>query len=151
MSSSFSLKFRFLISILQTPMTPGLTSEGDLSSLPAELINRQLASSRQVHPVFSWIWKSSCQHKHKVFFWLLIQDRLGTRNILRRKHMHLQSYLCVLCNENVEETVEHLFLHCAFASSCWNLIGLAVQQNHEPLQVLECFRLSSASRFSWKS
>jgi len=50
--------------------------------------HKQLSGSAGVHPVFRWIWKSSCQHKHKVFFWLLAQDRLSTRNILRRKNMH---------------------------------------------------------------
>lgn len=37
------------------------------------------------HPIFKWIWKSSCQHKHKVFFWLLSKDRVSTRNILKRE------------------------------------------------------------------
>ena len=37
---------------------------------------RQLSGSASVHPVFSWIWKSAYQHKHKVFFWLLVQDKL---------------------------------------------------------------------------
>lgn len=57
---------------------------------------KQLSRSSQAHPTFRWLWKSSCQHNHKVFFWLLIQDRLSTRNILKRKHMSLQSYNCVL-------------------------------------------------------
>lgn len=52
----------------------------------------------------------------KVLCWLLIKDRLSTRNILKRRNMALDSYNCVLCNDNIEETVEHLFLHCNFAS-----------------------------------
>ena len=38
-----------------------------------------------VLPHFFWIWNSSCQSKHKIFFWLLLHDRLNTRNLLRRK------------------------------------------------------------------
>lgn len=34
---------------------------------------------------------------------------------LRRKHMAIQSYNCVLCNCATEETFEHLFLNCNFA------------------------------------
>jgi len=34
--------------------------------------------SRQVHPVYKWLWKSSCQNKRKVFFWLWLKDRLNT-------------------------------------------------------------------------
>jgi len=47
----------------------------------------------KVDQIFKWIWKSSCQPKHKVFFWLLDQDRLSTRNLLKRKNMYLPSYV----------------------------------------------------------
>jgi hypothetical protein len=61
-------------------------------------------------PLFSWIWKSSCQAKHKFFFWLLLNDRLNTRNLLGRKKMVLQSYNCATLECNREETLQHLFL-----------------------------------------
>lgn len=32
-----------------------------------------LISSQPVHPVYRWLWISSCQQKHKVFYWLLIK------------------------------------------------------------------------------
>jgi hypothetical protein len=44
---------------------------------------KQLLGFRFVHPCHSWLWKAAPQKKHKVFFWLLIKDRLCTRNILR--------------------------------------------------------------------
>ncbi|WVZ57552.1 LOW QUALITY PROTEIN: hypothetical protein U9M48_007924, partial [Paspalum notatum var. saurae] len=53
--------------------------------------------------------------------------RLITREILRRKSMYLPSYECALCQSGSEETLEHLFLHCAFASDCWALLGLTVE------------------------
>jgi hypothetical protein len=31
------------------------------------------------------LWKTSVQKRHKVFFWLLLKDRLSTRNILWRR------------------------------------------------------------------
>lgn len=37
----------------------------------------------QVDDAFSWIWKSKCTKKWKVFAWLLLADRLNTRNMLR--------------------------------------------------------------------
>jgi hypothetical protein len=64
---------------------------------------KQLIGSRQVHPCYSWLWKASAENKHKVFFWLLLKDRLSTQNILRRKNRVLPSYNCVLCNQQVEE------------------------------------------------
>lgn len=41
-----------------------------------------LIGHQQVHPVFKWLWKSRCQNKHKFFFWLILNDRLSTRNVL---------------------------------------------------------------------
>jgi hypothetical protein len=76
----------------------------------------------------------------KFFFCLLSHDRLSTRNILRRKNMFLQSYNCVLCNLSVEESVEHLFLHCEFAKTCWNLLGLVVPSSLDPFQNMEHFK-----------
>ena len=74
-----------------------------------------LSGYRSVHPAFKWLWDSSCQNKHKVFFWLLLVDRLSTREILRRKSMHLPSYNCVLCHFGIEELLAHLFLFCDFS------------------------------------
>ena len=54
---------------------------------------RALMGHHQVHNAFRWLWECLCQPKHKVFFWLLIQDRLSTRNILKRKNMHLDRVL----------------------------------------------------------
>jgi hypothetical protein len=60
-------------------------------------------------PHFTWIWKTSCQARHKFFFWLLILDRLNTRILLKRKNFHLQNYSCEFPGCNEEETLEHLF------------------------------------------
>jgi hypothetical protein len=57
---------------------------------------KHLLGSQQVQPDYGWIWKYACQMKHKVFFWLLVHDRLNTRDMLRKKHMHLEYYTCEL-------------------------------------------------------
>jgi hypothetical protein len=44
-----------------------------------------LQGHSEASPLFSWLWASSNLGKHKFFFWLLIRDRLSTRNMLRRK------------------------------------------------------------------
>jgi hypothetical protein len=62
--------------------------------------------------------------EHKFFFWLLVLDRLNARNMLNRKNMHLPSYSCVVCNDDVEETVDRLFFECSFSSWCWRLLNI---------------------------
>jgi hypothetical protein len=100
---------------------------------------KMLIGTRQVHPYFGWLWKASSQKKHKVFFWLLLKDRLSTRNILRRKNKVLPSYDCVLCQLQLDETLEHVLLCCPFAISCWNLLHLAIPAC-EPFDVLQSFK-----------
>ena len=59
---------------------------------------KQLTGQPTIPHAFKWLWKNCCQHKHKVFFWLLLKDRLSTRDLLGRKGMILQSFDCVLCH-----------------------------------------------------
>jgi hypothetical protein len=63
---------------------------------------KKLIGTWQVDVCFHWLWKCSAQKKHKVFFWLLLKDRLSTRNILRRKNKALHSYDCVPCPQHEE-------------------------------------------------
>lgn len=36
---------------------------------------------------YKWIWKSKCVVKQKVFIWLLLMDRLNTKDMLKRRHV----------------------------------------------------------------
>jgi hypothetical protein len=85
---------------------------------------------------FTWIWKSSCQPKHKFFFWLLLHDRLNTRNLLRRKNCHLPSFNCATLQCNQEETLAHIFWSCPFAQQCWPFVCPQVSNQQS---VLEAF------------
>lgn len=42
---------------------------------PFRMFYKQLASYCWAHPTFKCIRRSTCQHKHKAFFWLLAHDR----------------------------------------------------------------------------
>jgi hypothetical protein len=87
---------------------------------------RHLIVSSRTHPAFRWIWSSVCQAKHKVFYWLLLKNRINTRGLLRKKNMHLDSYVCELCISPREESLRHLFYKCPFAKNCWSYIGVSV-------------------------
>ena len=88
----------------------------------------------------TWLWRSYCHNKHKVFFWLLIKDRLSTRELLRRKNMDLQDYNCILCNGSTEDSLLHLFLGCPFATQCWAWLNIQVDHNSDPFQNLLGFK-----------
>ena len=59
-------------------------------------------------------------HKQKVFVWLFLVDRLNTRDMMARRHWHLDSGVnCAMCSRGQRETRDHLFFNCSFARKCW--------------------------------
>jgi hypothetical protein len=95
-----------------------------------------LIGVQQAPKFFTWIWDSSCQPKHKFFFWLLLHDRLNTRNLLRRKKFQLQAYNCATLQCSQEETLMHLFWSCPFAQQCWSFLCPQLPTQHS---ILEAF------------
>jgi hypothetical protein len=83
---------------------------------------KDLMKQGHVLPIISWLWKTCCQDKHKVFFWLLFHNRLNTRAMLQRKRFFLPDYTCIMCNGSALETRDHLFFPCPFAESCWKYL-----------------------------
>ena len=68
-----------------------------------------------------WLWKSKYIPRIKLFFmWLLFNDRLNTRDILRRRNEFLQEgYNYAMCHEGVEEIGMHLFFKCSYSITRW--------------------------------
>jgi hypothetical protein len=59
------------------------------------------------------------------FAWLLLVDRLNTKTMLTRRNYSVgPNDHCLLCNDQVNEDIIHLFFHCTFASSCWQKLGI---------------------------
>ena len=79
----------------------------------------------RAHQAYNWLWKSKATMKIKVFGWLLLSDRLNSRNMLKRRHYNIgNDYTCLLCKSNLEETVEHLFFECSFSKNYWSDLGI---------------------------
>src|SRR3954463_11806504 len=74
------------------------------------------------YPIFKHIWDNCCILRYKIFIWLVIYDRINTRNLLDRKSFHVPLIACSLCNEAAEETCLHLLWDCTFAMECWGSI-----------------------------
>jgi len=77
-----------------------------------------------------WIWKSKCVPKIKFFSWLLLKDKLNTRNMLRRRRKFLEEgYSCPVCLLDVEETRDHLFFGCSYARERWHILNINFNGN----------------------
>jgi hypothetical protein len=102
----------------------------------------------QVPSVYSWLWKSCCIMKHKVFAWLLISDRLNTRDLLKRRHWQVtEEEHCVLCPGRVYEDRIHLFFECNFSVRIWNYLQIEWVGNDDMQHVLAGARKSFSKPF----
>jgi hypothetical protein len=61
--------------------------------------------------------------------------------------MHLESYDYVLCQEAVEETLEHLFSGCNFAKNCWGLIGISIYNQNNVYTIIDQIKAQSHHSF----
>jgi hypothetical protein len=105
---------------------------------------KKLIGHRHIHAAFKWIWKSSCQIKKKFFFWLILQDRLSTRALLRKRNMALPDYHCVLCNLGIDEDLLHLLFHCPFSLACWYSLQLTIPNSQDVGYIVESLKSSIA-------
>ena len=75
------------------------------------------------HPVHKVIQKSSCTPRVKFFIWLILVDRLNTKNMLTQRHIGVrENDQCIMCETDADEAAEHLFFSCRFARRCWAAI-----------------------------
>ncbi|XP_073360069.1 uncharacterized protein [Aegilops tauschii subsp. strangulata] len=82
-------------------------------------------ATESFNPLTAWIWKSSCTMKIKVFAWMLIMDRLNTKDMVDRRHWHLEDGVnCVLCPLQTRETRDHLFFNYNFSVRVWNYLQI---------------------------
>lgn len=71
---------------------------------------------------FKHIWKLPIPPSTKVFLFLMLRDKLLTKEVMLRRQFNC-SVACVLCDSNQLETATHLFLQCEYARAIWEGIG----------------------------
>jgi hypothetical protein len=88
----------------------------------------------------SWksIWAINCPNKMKIILWRMAHDCLATGIQLQKRNIPTNDH-CLFCGRS--ESVEHLFLHCTFASAIW-----AAVKEHTPFSL---DRGSAVSMRSW--
>jgi hypothetical protein len=90
---------------------------GNNTSFKVSKAYKHFVGQHLVCPIIKKLWKTCCQSKHKVFFWLLLQDRLNTRQLLQRKGFFCQIIL-VLCVVPCSLNQELICSLCALLPSC---------------------------------
>lgn len=76
----------------------------------------------------------------KMFLWLLLADRLNTRNMLRHYKIENDDYSCVICHDPPEETLSHLFFCCPFSVECWRTLGISWSDTDYRLHMIHAGR-----------
>lgn len=118
-----------------------LSQQGDLTTRG---IYHTLLPPSETDPVHNFIWKNASPPKFKFFAWLLSKDRLPTAKNLFTKII-LQSPQCAICQTG-EETSNHLFFMCPFATAFWTTIRVPpnvteVSNIHDVVQKAERWML----------
>jgi hypothetical protein len=79
----------------------------------------------EIHQPSCWIWRSKCNSKHKLFAWLILHDRINTKDMMLRRHWHVtDNHSCILCRINFLEDWRHLFFNCVFNTRIWNYLQI---------------------------
>ncbi|XBH93904.1 hypothetical protein VPH35_084760 [Triticum aestivum] len=74
------------------------------------------------------IWKANVPQRIQIFLWLLVRNKLLTRdNLLKRQHV--ADTTCLFCNE--AESVNHLLFYCVVARELWREIFSPIGSNIE--------------------
>lgn len=69
-----------------------------------------------------WIWKLHCPERVRFFLWTLVQGKLNTNDV--RKKKGLTSFdRCGLCNDYVEDA-DHVLRNCSFEIMVWRRVGI---------------------------
>jgi hypothetical protein len=95
--------------------------------------------------IYTWIWKCRVLLRIKVFTWLLVSDRLNTRDMLRRRLWNVTNdYKCVLCPYHVTKDWIHLFFDCNFSRRIWTYL----QVDWEQADNIETMSIRARAAFS---
>eukprot|EP00253_Pinus_taeda_P036126 PITA_36126 len=105
-------------------------------------VKEEYKSLQNITPTANWnihtaTWKSECLPKVKHFNWTLLKGKILTAENLRKRGIQGPS-ICCFCRAE-EESIQHSFLLCTFAQSCWNQLisPLEVRGNHDQIHNLQ--------------
>lgn len=65
------------------------------------------------------VWTAKVPPSVRIFGYLMMKQKLLTRDVLRRMNCERQ---CVMCSTNSDETVVHLLFQCSYAKRVWRFV-----------------------------
>lgn len=81
-----------------------------------------------------FLWGIKIPLKIKIFLWLITHDSILTKDVLQYRGWKGDTR-CQFCG--LEESIDHLFLHCALARFMWNVLKCAFSLPGMPKTVKE--------------
>ena len=111
--------------------SPFADSSGKLHTSALYKMMRSTQNTKS--PLATFIWRDRAPPRVQFFSWLLVQERIQSREHLKRKHV-VTDAVCEVCN-HAEETAAHIIFHCAFAASFWEAIHVELPTNMTPMKL----------------
>ena len=96
--------------------------EDSAHKLSSAMIYRTVVSNGEGCDYYQFIWENCAPPKVKFFGWLLVQNRIQSKENLFKKHC-VADDVCELCDSAVESSA-HLVAGCPFAVGFWLRIGV---------------------------
>ena len=109
---------------------------------------KELEGFPSINASASLAWLGLAPPRVEAFMWLALSGKVSTADNLRRRGLTSMaiSDICVLCGK-VNETVDHLFVHCEFSYSLWCRFlarcGVLWSLPRSLVGLVEAWRLSS--------
>jgi hypothetical protein len=88
----------------------------------------------QVAVPYRFLWKSKLPQKLKVFIWLVVRNKILTKDNLKKINWHGSSDCC-FCGG--PESIDHLFFKCTIARFVWRVIKVALNLDFIPKNTRE--------------
>lgn len=103
------------------------------------------------------LWKIKCPPKVKVFLWVLLQNKLLTREMLARRGCNIVQG-CLLCRSDTVESALHLFWTCPYAKEFWSSILREISmgittggaRSHIRVWKIQMYKLDARGRKRWE-
>ncbi|CAN1805352.1 Putative ribonuclease H protein At1g65750 [Linum perenne] len=97
------------------------------------------------------VWSKMVPTKIQGFLWMVWHGKIASIDNLQKRGMVLTNW-CVLCEKNLE-SIDHMFLHCPFATSVWGWVSsklsLIGPRNASMRGLIEAWKgMNCTSRFS---